>query len=358
MSKKKQSIRTNHTFVSSARFSVLLLAIFLANYVGFAKLSSSEVFSRLLSLMRSSEPRLEGPTEVVNLGQGKPHEVLSGIVEFKNSGTADLEFQLSASCGCTEVEPRSGTISPGKSQAVRVSVRLPGYGNSERTVRLTVTSNDPNRPTAEYGVLATSPASVQVSPMTVYFGRIVPAEIDQLERYLTVNDSQGKSIQDESSLRYKSNTKHTILQWKQIESGKYGLCVSLAPGIPQAEFHDIIEISLADTGPSLKVPVYAYVTESVRIVPSTAFLHIQQTSGLFKPVDVLVYSDRPLGTLKNIKGPKEVTVVESKLLRPGIQKIRLAVNESLKSNDNCQVLLAFENYEDPLALKLVLPSSR
>jgi hypothetical protein len=87
--------------------------------------------------------RLELSPSRLDLGDGKPNELLHGNVRLRDAGHGVLEFEITASCGCTDLTPRQGSIPAGAEQDVRLVVRLPDYANSERAVQLSVKTNNP-----------------------------------------------------------------------------------------------------------------------------------------------------------------------------------------------------------------------
>ena len=117
-----------------------------------------------VSLNRScSGPRLGLPAHPLDLGRGRPGQVVDGSFQLTNRGDAPLRFQLSASCGCTDLSPRAGTIAPGESTIINVGIRLQEMG-TERQVRVSVGTNEPDSPAAGYVVFAACPAPMTAPP--------------------------------------------------------------------------------------------------------------------------------------------------------------------------------------------------
>ena len=67
----------------------------------------------------SPAPRLELSTTYLDLGEGKPNEVMRGIFLLRNTGTAALKFSIGRSCGCAELKPSRGTVPAGVVACVR-----------------------------------------------------------------------------------------------------------------------------------------------------------------------------------------------------------------------------------------------
>ncbi len=117
-------------------------------------------------------PEFQISTTRLDLGDGKPSEILSGKFEVRNTGRAPLDFSITTSCGCTAASPRQGVIAPGEAVPLSVSVTLPAYSKSEKVIQVVVTTNDPERPKMNCSVVAKVPAPFEVSLSHVDFGHV------------------------------------------------------------------------------------------------------------------------------------------------------------------------------------------
>lgn len=156
-----------HAFRSA--LPIGLVALFLTSLSG---TSHSSRFPDPESPVAAPEPSLELSSTRLDLGDGKPNERLPGSLEIRNVGEKELVFDISASCACGNLAPRSGTVPPGGAQVVRFVVQLPDQANTERSLQLTVKSNDPRRPQAACSVVAKCPAPFRVTPAFVEFGKV------------------------------------------------------------------------------------------------------------------------------------------------------------------------------------------
>ena len=80
-------------------------------------------------------PRLRLATHAVFLGDGLPGETVNGSFEIDNVGREPLTFQLLQGCGCTTLEPRTGTVPVGESLEIKVGLRLAGNGRFQRSIK-------------------------------------------------------------------------------------------------------------------------------------------------------------------------------------------------------------------------------
>lgn len=132
----------------------------------------------LVVLSVTAARKKDGPRFVIDpaarkdFGDGKPNELLSASLGFKNIGDEPLQFSLSASCGCTELNPHTGTVPPGGSQTIRLAVRLSEFSGSEKSVVVSVKTNDRHKAASSYTFTAKCPAPFSVAPAYVDFGSV------------------------------------------------------------------------------------------------------------------------------------------------------------------------------------------
>src|SRR4051794_1512350 len=62
------------------------------------------------------------------------HRVFAGTYSVANAGTEVLEFSTTASCGCSRIDPRSGSIPPGKEVVLRLAMELENPGTREANI--------------------------------------------------------------------------------------------------------------------------------------------------------------------------------------------------------------------------------
>ena len=163
--------------------------------------------------------RLVLPRYPLDLGEGKAGKIVDGTFEIRNGGLLPLSFEITPSCGCSEMRPTSGILGPRESRSIFVGVRL---GSEEsKTVYATIQSNDASRPSAVYLISASCPAPIQTVPSRIDFGRFVP--VRSLEAVVRVTGPKGGPLKDPESLAFVSTNAQFRVERAGFEC--YG-CVS------------------------------------------------------------------------------------------------------------------------------------
>jgi len=107
-----------------------------------------------LALVTAATPRLESPASGVSLGEVAAGEPLSGSVEVRNAGDADLHVsRVKACCGET-AELSSLTLAPGASAMLTVTLKPQLPGEVSKTVH--VFCDDPKNPVVVIPVTGTA----------------------------------------------------------------------------------------------------------------------------------------------------------------------------------------------------------
>lgn len=104
-------------------------------------------------MFASGKPELIMPAGRLEMSDCVPGQESVATFELKNAGTGPLTFALEASCGCSSLSPREGTIEPGGTQTIQMAVRLKEDGEAKR-ILVTIETNDERVGQAEYIVMA------------------------------------------------------------------------------------------------------------------------------------------------------------------------------------------------------------
>jgi hypothetical protein len=298
-------------------------------------------------------PRLQGPTELIDLGDGDPGTERKGVIKIENVGSADLTFTTERSCGCTRVEPISGVILPGQAVAIEVGLKLREYSNSECSVHVVLKTNDPITSSKAYTVVARSLASVDVAPSALNFGRLDPRSARQEARLLRVRDRRGESIRDPRTVTVLSAAKRLRLKWVKSGDGCYLLEVSLAGDFKSGDYvRDELSIDIPGGSRPFIIPVYATMLSAAALIPSTVVLDNTKANPEQKPLYIWVRADVPLGRLTSADGVPGVTVEECKGVRPGLRTLKLIVTPRDRPAVS-RMMFRFEKFSEPLLLQVV-----
>lgn len=307
--------------------------------------------------------RLELSATEIDLGEGAPNEIVRGVLQLRNSGSAPLTFSIERSCGCTELQPNKGTIPAGKQLEIAVGVRLPGHTGSEQNVSLTVNSNDPERPVVHCAILALCPAPFDVSPAFVNFGELLQDDIASAVQVLEVRGNDGNPPPDFDRLQVRHKSPLMRVAKRRMAGRPHQIRVSLSPDLSRGDLYDTIELTGAGSERVVRVPVSARIVDPVSIVPSTVFLRVDPETGTYSPVELLIVSRRgalPSDGLKILGGPAGVRVEELKEdpASSTRRRVRLIVAGGAALEAETELRLSFKEENVPLTLTLMKPPPR
>ena len=301
-------------------------------------------------------PRLEVAPATIDLGDGDPSEVLTGTISLKNTGNAQLDFAARAGCGCTRLEPERGTLGSGASALLKVGVKLPEYSNSERAVRVFLSTNDPAKPSVQCTVLARSRASFDVSPTALYFGDVDPGDPNSQSRTLAVRDRDGQPVRNPEDVTVHSTHRKVQTEWVRASNGAFDLRVFLK-GLEEksleegSDIRDEVVIGIAGAGRPLIVPVYASVDKPVKVIPSTVAVAAGLSGTQSKVIYVWTRQKTPLGPLTRVDAPFGITIEECGELRNGLRTLKLIVRD-LTHRGTSTVTLHFQKLDRPVMLQV------
>ncbi len=104
-----------------------------------------EDFSKLSSVDMEAAPRVDFDSQLFDFGSIASGAVVEHEFRLTNTGKSDLFIRkVSASCGCTAVQPAKTQIRPGESTSIKVLFNAAGReGNQKKAI--TIITNDPKR---------------------------------------------------------------------------------------------------------------------------------------------------------------------------------------------------------------------
>ena len=150
------------------------------------KVRSTEIHAKL----NLSSPSLD-------LGDGLPSSEMVGEIEISNTGVAPLNYEITKLCNCTAVTPQSGSLEPGATVDVKVTLRLDGKFGTEKQSAIIIRSNDPLNPDVRVPIVGRCPAPIVVEPAQLDFGVIAPGEQRSLDCRIALTDhgrTRGRDI--------------------------------------------------------------------------------------------------------------------------------------------------------------------
>ena len=215
-------------------------------------------------------PRIEFPVSTHDFGSvGKGQ---SARYEFKvlNTGDAPLEISdVHPSCGCTTTGEWTRRIPPGGSGSIPIQLDTAQFtGPVNKTI--TVTSNDPNRPTIVLEINASIWTPIQVSSLVVIFPALT--QLDQVvSRSVTIRN-QVEGTLELSDLKSDKPSFRPVL--KEIVPGReFELTITTVP--PLAAGTETARISMKSSNPKmpdLTVQAVVTVLPAVQVAPTEIML--------------------------------------------------------------------------------------
>ena len=230
-------------------------------------------YNRIARLLHSA-PLIVVDRASLELGSGKVGEVKRGTFKISNAGGTPLDFQTEVTCACTEVSQKAGRIGPKESIILRVGVSLSEEGS--RTARLSITSNDPDKPRLDLVVHAHCPMALNVVPRSVDFGDVTYGTSQQFSIFITHPDPAIKLRPDQISL--KTASPHISTSIEQNEPGEMKVVLRLGKESPLGLFHEDAVLSLQGEDRTLSVPITANVVTIIGTSPKSLILRRAESS--------------------------------------------------------------------------------
>lgn len=289
-------------------------------------------------------PTIELPTcRGLDLGEGKPGDVLVGNFTLTNGGDQPLRFRVESGCGCLRAEPRTGIIDPGGKRELEVAVKLGARGSTVSTV-VRVHSDDPKTPVLQLTVAARCPAVVQVSPQHLTFGA-VPAGVVH-ERTLTLTEQ--RKPRDQLSLR--ASGEHVKAVWGPGDSPQ--IKVTILGTAPLGYFAGTVEVAdPADQGNRVVIPVTANIAPPLYSAPRSVDLGVLAEGRTFKLI-VWKTDGSQLGKLTRVHALPELVVRDRPTGGVGRRLVEISQSGEVGSKGVDELKLWFEGEKEPLVVSL------
>lgn len=268
-------------------------------------------FPSQLNTKATAAPRLELSTTKLNLGDGKPMEILRGELTLTNRGSSSESFSLVKHCGCTELSPMSGDLAAGASETIHVGIELPSVPNSEKNTWIEVQAGDPSTTVAACVLSGRCPGRFLVEPAFVSFGSLGLDEIGDAATEIHLRPVEGQPPLDPEAIvighdDHAFSVERLASSVASDTSSIAALRVRLAPTLSPGDHRETLEIRLAGSDYSVRVPLTVRVTDAISVVPRTVSLRRRSALHNYKPVRLLVIDrrlDGNLGPVTLVEGP-------------------------------------------------------
>lgn len=222
-----------------------------------------------------AHPSLELSEGVLDFGRIKVGGIVTREVMITNRGKSDLVIsEIKPECGCTSVSLDKSVLSAGESGALRVSVegRSPDRDTESSVL---VVSNDSQRPQLVIPVKFTTMDDYVVSPRKADFGRINQAELP-MQKSVSVWGLAG----DWDIIEVASGTELLpISATTQSSSNGLEISISLPENCPLGNLVSSCNLSSADGGVSVSIPVFATVVGDFYATPPDILCGVSEVDG-------------------------------------------------------------------------------
>jgi hypothetical protein len=294
-------------------------------------------------------PRLNLPDYPLHLGRGKAGEILDGSFRLRNVGSAPLHFHLTPSCGCSDLNPRTGIIPPGEVQDVHIGVRLQEEG-AERDVFVTIDTNDPTTPNARYMVRAECTAPLLVTPRTVQFSNVPRGNTPRV--HVRVRDEEDRPLGSKTDLRVTSDNPYLSIEQGVDGNNDLYLTLTLSGKAPPGWLSGTVRLRLSGQDRDVELPVSANILGAIIASPSTLFLgsdegHREARVFVWRPDGGL------LGKLVKVDAPTGVTIEE--LSAETERRRRFRVRLAGTTPPSRPIQFQFQEVKEPATIQVVPP---
>ncbi len=249
-------------------------------------------------------------------------------------------------------------IPPGGEGKIEVSFNS-GHKKGQQTQRITVTSNDPIKPTTQISITAFVEVEFDFASYQLDFGKVDKDDTVTKSAYLHIKDRQNVSITD-------ITTSSPFISAKQLkpsdtaDSSNIEIDVTLSPGLPVGRFSEKVTAhSNLDSKPQATLQLAGTIVGDVEVTPEALSFVISESADgsaqsnqqrlsihnkpTAKPLKVLSVSDsdeRLVFDLKTINEGLQFEIVAS--LKPETMDSTL-VNKSLRGS----ILITTDNPDQP-----------
>ena len=220
----------------------------------------------LTALAASAGPAIMSPAAVYDFGELDNEQKVSYDFVIKNVGDAPLKIaDVKTSCGCTVAKLETNTLDPGQETKISAVFNLKGKQGTQ-SKRVTVMSNDPEKPNFHLEFKGVALATISLEPKVLNLGRIM--DNDAHSQAITV-----KSMKDGHEFKIEklivSNGAPFTAELKEIAPGKeYQVVATTKDNLAAGTMNGRITIMTDDPDRrALNVSVYGHVIGELQLRP-------------------------------------------------------------------------------------------
>lgn len=226
--------------------------------IHFLLLAALSAFLALPSLAAPA-PRLACDEPVFDFGDvsADAQSTVDHDYLIRNDGDLSLEIlSVRASCGCTAVNASQNIVAPGATATIHASFNLANRSGAQ-VKTITVTSNDPERPTTLLTLRGNIVKPLTANPAALYYGRVSSPSFATREVVLTA--SQPFAVTSAST----ASPHLSATPDSSTPSTSHTLAVAILPSMPAGPFGDTLTV-LTDlpVAPKILIPLTGFWTPS------------------------------------------------------------------------------------------------
>jgi len=205
------------------------------------------------------------------MGEGESRSVLSASVSFQNTGDQPLEYQLTASCNCTELKPASGVLQARETQDIKVSMRLGDQG--ETTAAVTIRTNEENQIARQLNLTGVAVPEFIVQPRAIDFGTVAsPASSSSSLATVNIrirpgNPHSWQQADWESALVSQLESRRLSVEKVAVDGG-LDMTVRLLPSLDRGRMDDRVVVTLGRQGKQIVIPVTSHLAGEFSVAPA------------------------------------------------------------------------------------------
>jgi hypothetical protein len=260
---------------------------------------------------QSRPPRLVLSASTVDLGHGKPGEVLTGTIRIANAGGTPLHVEkVELGCGCATADPPPGEVPPDGTATLTVRVRLKAEGR-RLSFPVRIFSDDPATPEAvcSLSVEVVGPP-LRTDPRQLNFERVALGTSPVRSLTLFGPDDRPWPADEPLVIEAESG----LVRVEPPAAAEPGvLRLRPRPDLPLGAAHDVLQIRPRAGGEAVRVPVHVHVVPRTVVSPNVLYFGGVDRRG--KPVQRYVLVQRtdgsPLGRVRKTEGPAGLRVAEA-----------------------------------------------
>ncbi|QDT98979.1 Ig-like domain-containing protein [Gimesia aquarii] len=304
------------------------------------------------------KPKILLKEQAINLGNGKPGQEMKGSFDIINSGFAPLEYSIRASCGCTSLSPHMGVIDSSETKKINLSIKLPEYSNSEKGVRITITSNDPNSPEVSCFAIAKCPTPFNVTPDRINKTFYDIESVKNEELSVELEPVGHSDYFDIGSLQIESNNDLFMIS-NPVKVGEL-LCfkINFDGKLTKGEHYGSLNISFNGDDRAVKLPISIKLIKPYLIVPSKVEVQ-RNEDGTFKDVVLTLISRKQQNEMKNnvrlINPPDNVVIKKETVLGKNRRQIQLGFSPKRLTAQNLKLCFSYGKDDSQISCQLNFP---